>query len=158
MKVITLTGVGHEANTYVLISGGAAAVVDPAVSEERVLSVLEKENATLTAILLTHGHADHTLTLGALRAKTGAPLMVGAEHNSNGIPGSLWLGGSLFCIQLRAEKTQAYPNINAILRKHGHCYFSGLAGAGRRDYRQVYNCRNPHHYRSYHNELPSRNA
>lgn len=79
MKVITLAGVGHEANTYVLISGGAAAVVDPAVSEERVLSVLEKENATLTAILLTHGHADHTLTLGALRAKTGAPLMVGAD-------------------------------------------------------------------------------
>ncbi len=80
MKVITLTGIGHEANTYLLVSGRSAAVVDPAVSIERISAALEKENAALKAILLTHAHADHTLTLAAVRKAYGAPLMLGKDE------------------------------------------------------------------------------
>ena len=79
MKIITLGGVGAEANTYILIADGCAAVVDPAVSIERITAVLEKENAHLEAILLTHAHSDHTQTVGALRKKHAAPLMLGKE-------------------------------------------------------------------------------
>ena len=76
MKIIPFYARGWEANSYLLISDGQAALIDAGVSAKSVLEALEKENAALEYILLTHGHFDHTVTADTLREQTGAKLVV----------------------------------------------------------------------------------
>lgn len=60
MKLIHVVGPApYCTNTFVLISGTAAAVIDPAASVAMYNDVLAKENAKLEYVLLTHGHHDH---------------------------------------------------------------------------------------------------
>lgn len=66
MKVNRLTTPIMGSNCYVLISDGQAVVIDP-IPSEKLLEFFEAENATLSAILLTHGHFDHMLGLDFLR-------------------------------------------------------------------------------------------
>ncbi len=51
-----------------------AIVIDPAEHAGKIIKVLEKEGASLKAILLTHGHFDHMTAANELREKTGAKL------------------------------------------------------------------------------------
>ena len=51
-----------------------AIVIDPAEHAGEIMGVLEKEGASLKAILLTHGHFDHMTAANELREKTGAKL------------------------------------------------------------------------------------
>lgn len=67
MKVVPLCAQSFGANTYLLISGAHALVVDPAVSVEAILHAAKRENAYPEGILLTHGHFDHLLSLDTLR-------------------------------------------------------------------------------------------
>lgn len=76
MKIIPFYARGWESNSYLVISGGQAALIDAGVSARLVLEALEKENAVLKYILLTHGHFDHTITADALRDATEAKLVV----------------------------------------------------------------------------------
>lgn len=55
---------------YLLIADGAAAVVDP-TSATPLLSALAATGATLTWILVTHPHADHTAGCERLQAQAG---------------------------------------------------------------------------------------
>ena len=66
MKVNRLTTPIMGSNCYVLISDGQAVVIDP-IPSKKLLEFFAAENATLTAILLTHGHFDHMLGLDFLR-------------------------------------------------------------------------------------------
>lgn len=54
-------------NTYLLIKGGQALIVDPGFLEDseyqQVKSKLEDEQAELQAVVLTHAHVDHVLGL-----------------------------------------------------------------------------------------------
>lgn len=54
----------------------AAAVVDPGAEGERILKAAAAEGFTLRFILLTHGHADHTGAVAALRRATAAKVLV----------------------------------------------------------------------------------
>ena len=59
-------------NTFLIITdGGHGIIVDPAASPQTYQAVLEKENAQLTHILLTHGHYDHVGAVAELRKMTG---------------------------------------------------------------------------------------
>ena len=58
-------------NSYVL-GEEKVVLVDPGANAEGIIKYLEKENLTLEAILVTHGHFDHVGALCALREKTGA--------------------------------------------------------------------------------------
>lgn len=51
-------------------------VIDPAFGAEKIIEAIEKENLTLCAILLTHGHFDHTGALRDLKEKTGAKVYI----------------------------------------------------------------------------------
>ena len=76
MEIISLSPTGFASNCFILHSAGEAFVIDPAISEKRILARLEDEGLTLKGILLTHGHFDHIWRAQELRNATGAPLYV----------------------------------------------------------------------------------
>ena len=66
------------ANCCVLTDGsGGAVVIDPGGDPAPVLGFLAGKEHRCLAILLTHGHADHTEGVEKLREKTGAPVIIG---------------------------------------------------------------------------------
>jgi len=62
-----------ENNVYIIDDGAGCIVVDPSCHPDRIMSVVD--GRTVDAILITHGHFDHTGAAAALRAKTGAPVI-----------------------------------------------------------------------------------
>ena len=76
MKIINFYSSGFESNSYLLISGLEAVLIDAGVPTKKVLDTLENEGAKLKYILLTHGHFDHTITADKLRDATGARLAI----------------------------------------------------------------------------------
>lgn len=92
MDIIKLKGMSFAANTYVLIAGSEAAVVDPAVDINLIRNSLG--NAELRYILLTHGHFDHILKLDELRSETHAEVCI---HRADAeMPGDPSLNASQF--------------------------------------------------------------
>ena len=65
-----------SSNCFIVHDGGEALVIDPVVSANRVISLLENHSLVLKGILLTHGHFDHIFRADELREATGAPLYV----------------------------------------------------------------------------------
>ena len=63
---------------------GKAAAVDPGFEPEKFLEISETEGLTITSILVTHGHPDHTGGMGRLQALTGAEIYGGADDNITG--------------------------------------------------------------------------
>ncbi|MBQ2241524.1 MAG: MBL fold metallo-hydrolase [Clostridia bacterium] len=74
MDIIKLNGLSYASNTYVLISEGDAAVVDPSADIKDIKSAIGE--AKLRYILLTHCHFDHILKLDSLRAETRAEVCI----------------------------------------------------------------------------------
>ena len=84
MRIITVPCL-EDNYAYLVVAGDSCAVVDP--SEPRpVKAALKREGLTLTHILNTHHHGDHTGGNLALKAEFGA-LVVGPESDSHRIPG-----------------------------------------------------------------------
>ncbi len=76
----------NDANckTYLLVSGGAAALVDPVRERvERYRRALAEGGARLAMILETHTHADHLMLSREQKAMLGAPLLM---HRESPIP------------------------------------------------------------------------
>ena len=76
MKIVSICPDSFAANTYLLVSGNQALVIDPSVSVSAIERSLVQESAELCGILLTHGHFDHTISVDTLRAKFPVPLMI----------------------------------------------------------------------------------
>ena len=76
MDIILLPTEGYASNSYLLVSSGEGAVIDPSGSLNDILSALSEYGAVLKYIILTHGHFDHMLTLRALREETKAKLCI----------------------------------------------------------------------------------
>ncbi len=79
MKILNICEGSWAANCYLLVWCGHALVIDPTASVKAICEALDKENATLEGILLTHGHFDHILSLDTLRDKTGVPAYIHKE-------------------------------------------------------------------------------
>lgn len=60
-------------NVYIVSDGVGTMVVDPSCDADRILAALD--GAKLDAIVITHGHWDHTGAAAALREATGAPVI-----------------------------------------------------------------------------------
>ncbi len=71
--------VGHiEANCYIVTDENTleCAVIDPGDEVNTIMDYLEETKLKARAILLTHGHYDHTGAAEALREETGAPIFI----------------------------------------------------------------------------------
>jgi len=63
-------------NVYIISDGEGAMVVDPSCSADKIMAALD--GARVDAIVLTHGHFDHTGAAAELREATGAPVIASA--------------------------------------------------------------------------------
>ena len=77
MEIKMIRESGTSANSYLIVSGNEAALVDPSAPVNDVKKLLA-DGITLRYILLTHVHFDHVLTLEETRIAFCAPLLVGA--------------------------------------------------------------------------------
>ncbi len=66
------------ANCYIIADedSSAAAIIDPGGEGPRILAEVETRGLTVTHILHTHGHLDHTSADAYLQEATGAPLCI----------------------------------------------------------------------------------
>lgn len=81
MKIISVCPSSFAANTYLLVSGNQALVVDPSVSVNSIKNILDNENAILCGIILTHGHFDHTVSVDTIRDQIDVPLIIHAADS-----------------------------------------------------------------------------
>ncbi len=75
LDIVTFSDYGFGANTYLAVNEDSkeAVLVDAGINAEAVLEHLEKNDLKLAAILLTHGHPDHLISLNEIAQATGAP-------------------------------------------------------------------------------------
>lgn len=63
-----------EVNCYLLTEGSSAVIIDPGASFDLLVKMVEEQNLSLKAIILTHGHFDHIGAVAKLSEKFGAPV------------------------------------------------------------------------------------
>lgn len=67
MEIITILNQVAFENTYVLVNDQAALLIDPGSNDTKILKTLEAIQKPLVAILLTHTHYDHIMSLDVVR-------------------------------------------------------------------------------------------
>ena len=80
--------VGHlMTNCYIVTDEAslACAVIDPGDESNTILNYLEDNHLTCRAILLTHGHYDHTGAVDAVHAETGATVYMHRNHAGSAV-------------------------------------------------------------------------
>ena len=80
LNLETIVSQPFEENTFVawLPEKDTCVVVDPGLQPDKIMSVLEAQGLTPSAILNTHGHSDHIAGNGALKQRWGdCPLVIG---------------------------------------------------------------------------------
>jgi glyoxylase-like metal-dependent hydrolase (beta-lactamase superfamily II) len=63
-----------------------AVVIDPGADPERILAQAEKDGLVIDVIVNTHGHGDHTAAGPALKALTGARIIMHASDAAGPLP------------------------------------------------------------------------
>ncbi len=81
LDIVTFSDYGFGANTYLVVNEDSrkAVLVDAGIRAEAVLEYLEDNGIELAAILLTHGHPDHLISLDDIARATGAPSYMHGE-------------------------------------------------------------------------------
>ena len=83
-----------QTNCYVLSGNTEAVAIDPGGDPAKVIGYLKKNKLTLTHILNTHLHFDHTYGNKALSEATGAPILC-SEKDTYLLENELGLGGTM---------------------------------------------------------------
>jgi len=77
--IIDCLSVGaFESNCYIVgdEAGGTCLVIDPGAEDGVILKRVEKLGLKVACIILTHGHPDHVMAAPAIKAATGAELLM----------------------------------------------------------------------------------
>ena len=92
VRVINLVPGSYGSNCYLLEHEGHALIVDPSASAASILRRLHEDGCVADAILLTHGHFDHILSIDTLRDacpdlkvcihEADAPMLTDGEKNA----------------------------------------------------------------------------
>ena len=90
MNIHTLPLGMLQTNCYILTNGDHCLVIDPGDEADKVLTFLEKQELTLEAILLTHGHFDHVGAVKTLAAETDCQVYLCQEELA--LPGAMTAG------------------------------------------------------------------
>ncbi len=125
MKIQNLSPGGYAANTYLVTKGKTALLVDCAAPTDAVLAALAENCATLSAILLTHGHFDHMLTLAEVKAKTNAKILLSAADGDMPADGRKNAHAVFFGVD------KAYPAADAFFEDGDTLFFDELTVTAR---------------------------
>ncbi|MDD5448007.1 MAG: MBL fold metallo-hydrolase [Actinomycetota bacterium] len=81
MNVETFTDFSFGTNSYLVWKEGSkeAILIDAGASADRILDFLKRNNLSLEAILLTHGHPDHVVGVAEVSKATGAKVYLSDE-------------------------------------------------------------------------------
>lgn len=75
MEVCSFLGKGVVSNTFLLHNDNDAVIIDASACD-KIVSFCNQENLNVCAIILTHGHFDHTLELAKLKKTFDAPIYI----------------------------------------------------------------------------------
>ena len=76
IEQVTLSMDGFEVNAYVIHAPEGDTIVDAGAEPEKILGAVRNP---VSAILMTHGHADHVSALNTVRERTRAPVYMHPE-------------------------------------------------------------------------------
>lgn len=68
-----------SSNCYIIGNAGEAAVIDPGVEPEEIVSILDVQKLTMKYIILTHAHIDHILHMEELLGARGGKVVIHDE-------------------------------------------------------------------------------
>lgn len=76
MDIFTLANGPFMVNSYLVVNGTRAFIIDPGSAIKPLLVKIESEKLTLEAIIATHGHIDHIEGVNAVKRKFNVPFYV----------------------------------------------------------------------------------
>jgi hydroxyacylglutathione hydrolase len=87
-----------QSNCFIVGNNGQGVVIDPGAETDKILATAEESGIAIKAIVLTHVHVDHIISVDRVRDATGAVLMV---HESEGgyLASPLYNGSWLFGLE-----------------------------------------------------------
>ncbi|EJN93530.1 MBL fold metallo-hydrolase [Streptococcus ratti] len=86
MKILKTLNDAALENTYYLVNDQAVLVIDPGSNTDEILKQIKSINKPLAAVLLTHAHYDHIMSLDAVRQQFNHPPVYISEKEAS------WLG------------------------------------------------------------------
>ena len=108
--VITFTDQRMLNDTYLLVNGSEALIIDPSFSPKEVLAYIAKKKLKVLAILLTHGHYDHFAGLKELGKELDCPYYISGKDE-----GFLYDRKYSFAISLPEKKPLIYPEDQLVI-------------------------------------------
>jgi glyoxylase-like metal-dependent hydrolase (beta-lactamase superfamily II) len=82
VQIVQVRRTGKGCLSYIIGSGGDAAVIDPSVAPDVYRAVARRHGWSIQHVIDTHIHADHLSRAGELARQTGAALRLPAQHRA----------------------------------------------------------------------------